>query len=162
MSLLAILRDPLSIEALAAAVSAVARDTADGCGAIATFIGVVRGQHLGRRVQALEYEAYEPLAIHAFEQIQRETAAEWPGVVVGMHHRVGRLAVGETSVLVAAAAPHRDEACRACRYAIERVKQIAPVWKREFFDEGDMWLEGALADPQDDGARQAARARACA
>ena len=81
--------------------------------------------------------------------------------MLGLRHRVGRLAVGDASVAVAAAAAHRAEAFQACRYAIERVKQIAPIWKHEFFDDGSAWVEGAPADPTDREARRTALARAC-
>jgi molybdopterin synthase catalytic subunit len=83
-------------------------------------------------------------------------------VHLAIHHRLGRLEVGEASVAIAAASPHRAEAFAACRYAIERVKQIAPIWKHEFFDGGDVWIEGATADPDDEAARLDAYRRACA
>jgi molybdopterin synthase catalytic subunit len=156
---------PLDPGALMAAVSSEAdrRARATGrSGAIAVFLGVVRGDNLGRRVVRLEYEAYEPLAIRAFERIARETADGWPGTVLGIHHRAGRLDIGETSVAIVAAAPHRAEAFAAARYAIERVKQIAPIWKHEFFEGGDVWIEGASADPDDETALKEAMRRACA
>ena len=78
-----------------------------------------------------------------------------------MHHRVGRLCVGEASVAIAVASPHRADAFAACRYTIERVKQIAPIWKHEYFKGGDVWIEGATADPEDDEARQTAFRLAC-
>ena len=78
-----------------------------------------------------------------------------------MHHRIGRLSIGEASVAIAAASPHRADAFAACRYAIERVKQIAPIWKHEFFEGGDVWIEGATADPDDEAARRDAVLRAC-
>ena len=165
MSLLprfAIVREPLSADALGALVEGAGRQTDEGCGAICTFVGVVRHQHRGRRVRYLEYEAYEPMAVRAFDRIGREIAAEWPQAIVAIHHRVGRLAIGEASVAIAVAAPHRAQAYEASRYAIERVKQIAPVWKHEFFEDGEAWVEGAVADPDDESARREARARACA
>ncbi len=162
MALLAVLHDPLSLDALVAEIGAAARALPEGCGAVATFVGLVREHNLGRRVHHLEYEAYEPLALRTFEQIRDEIAAEWKHAVVGIHHRVGRLEIGEASVTVAAATAHRADAFQVCRYAIERVKQIAPIWKRELFDGGDAWIEGALASPDDEAARQTARARACA
>ena len=110
----------------------------------------------------LEYEAFEPLAIKVFRQIADEVAEEWPGSILGLVHRTGRLDVGDASVVIVASAPHRAEAFAACRFAIERVKQIAPVWKHEFFDDGEAWVEGAVADPADPDARRAARERACA
>ena len=80
---------------------------------------------------------------------------------MGMHHRVGRLEIGEASIIIVAASAHRADAFAATRYAIERVKQIVPIWKREHFDGGDVWLEGAVADPADEDARQKAYRIAC-
>jgi molybdopterin synthase catalytic subunit len=131
-------------------------------GAVASFVGLVRGGNLGRRVVRLEYDAYEPLALAALRRILAEAAARWPDARLGIHHRVGALEVGEASVAIAAAAPHRAEAFAACRYAIERVKQIVPIWKHEFFEGGDVWIEGASADPDDEAAQAAAFERACA
>ena len=79
-----------------------------------------------------------------------------------MHHRIGRLEIGEASIVIAAASPHRAHAFVACRYTIERVKQIVPIWKREHFEGGDVWLEGATADPEDQHARESAHKIACA
>jgi len=131
-------------------------------GAIATFLGFVRGQNLGRRVERLEYEAYAPLALRAFERIAGEIGERWPSVRIALHHRTGRLDLGEASVAIAAGSPHRADAFAACRYAIERVKQIAPIWKHEYFEGGDVWIEGATADPDDAAAREAAYRTACA
>jgi molybdopterin synthase catalytic subunit len=131
-------------------------------GAVVTFAGLVRLHNLGRRVVRLEYEAYVPLAVTSFERIAREAAAEWPGMRLALHHRVGALEPGEPSIFIAACSPHRGEAFAACRYAIERVKQISPIWKREIFDEGEAWVEGATAHPDEEGPRAEARRRACA
>jgi molybdopterin synthase catalytic subunit len=147
--------DPLTLHSVAAAVEAPGR------GAIATFIGLVRDQNADRRVLWLEYEAYEPLAVKAFERIAREAAERWPDAAIAIHHRTGRLAIGEASVVIAAASPHRADAFAACRYAIERLKQIAPIWKHEHFEGGEVWIEGATAEPEDEAAREAAFARAC-
>lgn len=152
----AIVEDPLNASAVAELVAH------PGCGAVATFSGTVRDMNLGRRVERLEYEAYAPLAIRVFERIAAEAAERWPGAALAVHHRVGRLRVGEASVVIAAAAPHRNDAFAVCRYAIERVKQIAPIWKREHFEGGEVWIEGATADPDDAGAREDALRRACA
>jgi len=160
--MLAIVKDALAGDGLVAAVEAEARATAAGCGAVATFLGVVRSVHKGRRVRYLEYEAYEPLALQVFRRIADEARSQWPEATLAIHHRVGRLEIGEASVAIAAATPHRAEAFQACRYAIERIKQVAPIWKHEFFDDGDAWVEGALADLEDDAARREALARACA
>jgi molybdopterin synthase catalytic subunit len=133
-----------------------------GLGAIATFIGIVRDHNLGRKVTHLEYEAYEPLALKALHQICGEAAAEWPGVRLAVHHRLGRIAIGEASIIIAAASAHRAHAFASCRYVIERVKQIVPIWKHEFFDGGEVWIEGATANPEDEAARLEAVRRACA
>jgi molybdopterin synthase catalytic subunit len=159
--LLAIGADPLDLEPLVAEVAA--RGSASGSdGAVTSFLGLVRNHNLGRDVRYLEYEAYEPLALKAFERIAAEVAGRWPGVRLALHHRIGRIEIGVASVAIAAASAHRAHAFSACRYTIERVKQIAPIWKREFFDGGDMWIEGATADPEDAGARAEAERVACA
>ena len=160
--LLAIGPDRLAVEPLVRAVTESRAEGAGGDGAVATFVGLVRNHNKGRRVQYLEYEAYEPLARRAFERIAAEIARRWPGAALALHHRVGRLEIGEASVAIAAASAHRADAFAACRYAIERVKQIAPIWKREFFEGGEMWIEGAVADPDDDRARLEAERVACA
>lgn len=156
--LLAIGTDPLAIERLVAVVSG----RAGSDGAVTAFVGLVRNHNAGRRVLYLEYEAYEPLARKAFERIAAEAADRWPGVLLALHHRIGRLEIGEASVAIAAASAHRADAFAVCRYAIERVKQIAPIWKREFFQGGDVWIEGATADPDDPQARAHAERTACA
>ena len=152
---------PLSLEPLVRLVAD--RGPATGTdGAVATFLGLVRNHNAGRQVQYLEYEAFEPLALRAFERIAEEISGHWPGVRLALHHRIGRIEIGEASVAIAAASAHRAEAFSACRYAIERVKQIAPIWKREFFEGGDVWIEGATADPEDAHARAEAERVACA
>ena len=151
---------PLSLESLVRLV-ADRGDATGSDGAVATFLGLVRNHNAGRRVQYLEYEAYEPLALRAFERISEEISRHWPGVRLALHHRIGRIDIGEASVAIATASPHRANAFSACRYAIERVKQIAPIWKREFFEGGDVWIEGATADPDDEGARAKAERLAC-
>jgi molybdopterin synthase catalytic subunit len=133
----------------------------DGCGAIATFIGAVRNHNAGRSVQWLDYEAYEPLAIRSFARIADEARERWPDVRLAIHHRTGRVEIGEPSVVIAAASPHRADAFGAARYAIERIKQITPIWKHEHFEGGDVWIEGATANPDDETARRAAMERAC-
>jgi len=146
---------PLDIQAVAGLV------TRDSDGAVATFVGLVRDHNAGRAVRWLDYEAFAPLAVKTFEQIGGEAAAQWPDTRLAIHHRTGRVAIGEASVAIAAASPHRGHAFAACRYAIERVKQIAPIWKHEHFEGGEVWIEGATADPADDTARAAALERAC-
>jgi len=152
---LAITREPLDLGRLVQVVSGGAPG-GEGLGGVASFLGVVRSQNRGRLVRWLEYDAYEPLAVRAFALIADEIAGQWPGVRMAIHHRIGRLEIGDASVAIAAASAHRAEAFAACRYAIERVKQIAPIWKHEYFDGGDVWIEGAVANPEDAGARAAA------
>lgn len=154
--------NPLSVEALTTEVEAHVRTRGEGCGAVASFVGLVRATHGGRAVRHLEYEAYDALAVTVFRQIDAEVQDRWPGAALGIVHRVGRLAVGEASIVIVAATAHRAEAFQVCRYAIERVKQIAPVWKHEFFEDGEAWVEGAVADPTDETARAHALAIACA
>ena len=157
--LLAIGPDPLDLPRL---VSALAEAGSGRDGAVVTFLGLVRNHNAGRSVRHLEYEAYEPLALKAFARIADEVRERWPSAGLALHHRIGRLDVGEASVAIAARSPHRGDAYAACRYVIERVKQIAPIWKREFFDGGDVWIEGATADPSDVRARAEAERIACA
>ena len=152
----------LSVEALSRLVESEVQGHGEGCGGLCVFVGVVRATHKGRRVRYLEYEGYEPLALKVFDQIDREAHAHWPDTLVAIHHRLGRLEVGEASVVIVAGAAHRASAFQASRYAIERVKQIAPIWKHEYFVDGDAWVEGATADPADERARQEALVRACA
>lgn len=155
-SLTAITTAPLDTEALVRAL-----DTT-GIGAVTTFIGLVRDHNLGRRVLHLEYEAYEALAVRGLELIVTEAASQWPSVRMGIHHRIGRMEIGEASVAIAAASPHRADAFAASRYAIERIKQIVPIWKHEYFEGGDVWIEGATADPDNTEARDQALKIACA
>ncbi len=152
----AVTAHPLDIEPLIALVGA------DGDGAVVTFAGLVRNHNQGREVRFLEYEAYEPLAVRALQRIVDEAKGLWPDARLAAHHRIGRLEIGEASIVIAAASPHRADAFAACRYMIERVKQIVPIWKREHFDGGDVWLEGATADPDDEAARVKAYRTACA
>ena len=146
---------PLTLDAVVRAVEG------PGAGAVATFLGLVRDHNLGRRVLYLEYEAYAPLAEKALSRIVGEAQARWAGARMAIHHRTGRLEIGEASVVIAVATPHRADAFAACRYAIERIKQIVPIWKHEHFDGGDVWIEGATADPDDEAARDAALKVAC-
>ncbi|HSK09218.1 MAG TPA: molybdenum cofactor biosynthesis protein MoaE [Vicinamibacterales bacterium] len=130
-------------------------------GAVVTFIGTVRGDHEGRPVRWLDYEAFDTLALKVFGRILAEAREHWPAARVAFRHRTGRVLPGEASVVIAAASPHRGEAFAACRYVIERIKQVAPLWKREWFEDGASWVEGASADPDDPTARRRAYERAC-
>jgi molybdopterin synthase catalytic subunit len=110
-------------------------------GGLVTFAGVVRrqGHHLSDVIR-LEYEAYVEMAEQVLGEIAEEIEREWPGTRLAIHHRVGSLAVGETAVVIAAAAPHRAEAFDACRAAIDRLKQRAPIWKKEIGESGEAWF----------------------
>ena len=161
--LVAVTAEPVDAQALQKAVCGAADPLGAGRdGAVVSFVGVVRGEDRGRRVLRLEYEAYVPLAERSLEQIRQEAARHWPDAIIGAHHRVGMLEVGDASVAIVATSPHRADAFAACRFAIERLKQIVPIWKREHFDGGDEWLEGATADPNDPVALAEALKRSCA
>jgi molybdopterin synthase catalytic subunit len=146
---------PLSVEVVLGAVGG------PGSGALATFVGLVRDHNQGRRVLFLDYEAYAPLAERALARIVDEAQTRWPGARMAIHHRTGRIEIGEASIVIAVATPHRADAFAACRYAIERVKQIVPIWKHEHFEGGEVWIEGATADADDEAAREAALRIAC-
>lgn len=114
---------------------------ADGAGAVVTFAGRVRARSRGRDVTELEYEAYPEMAERVFAQIADEIRGRGPVIDIAIHHRTGTLAVGEISVVIAVSAAHRAEAFDACRYAIDRLKQIAPIWKKEHSPDGAVWVE---------------------
>lgn len=128
-------RDPIEPSAL------LAEARRDGDGGITLFVGVVRDNADGRRVTGMEYEAYEPMAEGELERIEEDLAARFPGARVAMRHRIGRLRVGEVAVVVAASAPHREEAFAACRAGIEEIKARVPVWKREWGPDGSVWVD---------------------
>lgn len=113
-------------------------------GAVVIFEGVTRNHHQGKEVHHLEYEAYEPMARRRLEAIAREMMSRWPVGAAALAHRLGRLEIGEVSVVVGAAAPHRDAAFAACRFGIEAVKRSVPIWKKEWAEDGAWWVEGQL------------------
>jgi molybdopterin synthase catalytic subunit len=123
-----------------AVLAAAARD--DGIGAISLFLGTVRDVNAGRRVRFLEYEAYAGMAEREMERIAAEAIARFGVTRVTIVHRVGRLEIGETSVAIAVAAPHRAAAMDACRFVIDTLKASVPIWKREHFEGGEVWIEG--------------------
>jgi molybdopterin synthase catalytic subunit len=123
----------------------VARVACPGMGAIVTFSGVVRDNARGRAVRYLEYEAYGEMAEQSLRDIIAEIRERWRDARVAIGHRTGRLRVGEASLVIAVAAPHRAEAFAASRYAIERIKALLPVWKKEFATDGASWVEGPVA-----------------
>ena len=147
MTLFDIRDTPLTLDE---ALSAVLDPSAGG---IAVFVGAVRNENEGRGVTLLEYEAYPSMAKKEMAAIAGEIAQEIPGVRLAVLHRVGRLAVGDLAVVCAASAPHRDEAFRACRALIDRIKERAPIWKREHGPDGPYWVgwQDARCTPDDHG-----------
>jgi MoaE-MoaD fusion protein len=125
---------PLSLDAAIASIASIEH------GGIATFSGHVRRHSRGRTVAWLEYEAYEPMALRELERIAARVCAEASGAALAIHHRLGRLELGEAAMIIAAAAPHRAEAFAACRMAIEALKRDVPIWKREVADDGAVWI----------------------
>lgn len=130
--------------ALAELLSGVGSDTD---GAVVLFVGTVRGETRGRRVVGIDYESYRPMAEAEMSRIEREALKRFAVSRVLIVHRTGRLAVGEASVAVAVASPHRAEAFEACRFAMEAVKREAPIWKKELFEDGAAWVEGDSRTP---------------
>ena len=121
---------------------AIASEVDDaGAGGVVIFSGVVRNQTDGRPVKYLEYEAHAPMAEAKMREIGADIRARWAGVRrVAMLHRIGRLEIGESSVLIAVSAAHRADAFEACRYAIDTLKRTVPVWKKEHFEDGEVWV----------------------
>ena len=111
-------------------------------GAVVTFEGVVRNHSGGRKTLYLEYEAYTPMAIRKMEEIGAEAKEKFDINIVGIIHRVGKLEIGETSVAIVVTAAHRRPAFEACHYLIDRLKQVVPVCKKEYFEDGAVWVEG--------------------
>jgi molybdopterin synthase catalytic subunit len=111
-------------------------------GAVVTFVGVVRNNSKGRIVHYLEFEAYQPMAEKKMQEIAGEIYAQWELDQVAMLHRIGRLEIGEVIVAIAVASPHRNEAFAACQYAIDRLKEVVPIWKREVWQDGtEEWVK---------------------
>lgn len=136
-----ITREPLDYDSLKA------RLLAGSDGAVVTLDGVVRNNSKGRATRFLDYEAYESMALKVMQQLGREVHKRWPSIHrVGIAHRLGRLEIGVSSVLVMVVSPHRKPAFEACQYAIDRLKQIVPIWKKEYFEDGEVWVEGESTD----------------
>ena len=127
--------EPLSERAVLDAVG----DT--GAGGIVLFSGVVREQTGGRRVKFLEYEAHAPMAEAKMREIATAVRGRWPDVTrIALVHRIGRLEIGESSVMIAVSSPHRRQAFEACHFAIDSLKETVPVWKKEYFEDGEVWV----------------------
>lgn len=130
----AVVETPLVADAIAALVAA------PEAGAVVTFVGTVRNHARGRAVRWLEYEAYAAGCLPIFAQLAAEMRERWSLVGVAIHHRVGHLQVGDTSVVIAVSSGHRQEAFAACEYAIDRLKERAPIWKKEAYADGEVWI----------------------
>lgn len=113
---------------------------AEECGGINVFIGAVRDATAGKRVVQLEYEAYESMALKEMKKIASAALKKWPIKKIVIHHRTGVLQIGEAAVVIAVSAPHRDAAFQACRFAIDTLKESVPIWKKEVFEDGDVWV----------------------
>ncbi len=140
---------PISLDEVAARVNHPT------CGAVVVFAGIVRGITGDQETEYLEYEAYKEMAEATLAQIGEEVRSRWPHVEdIAIVHRVGRMDVGEPSVVIAVASPHRDDGVfEACRYAIERLKEIVPIWKKEVLTTGAHWVEGPTTPGEDDRPR---------
>ena len=133
--LVEITTEPLSERAVARAVEH------PGAGAIVLFSGIVRDQTGGRRVKFLEYEAHGPMALAKMREIGAAIRTRWPAVSrIAVVHRIGRLEIGESSVMIAVSSPHRAQAFAACRFAIDTLKETVPIWKKEHFEDGEVWV----------------------
>lgn len=127
-------RDPISLDRVAAEVGHAQ------AGALTFFLGVVRDNNDGRNVTRIQYEAYEEMALEQLGEVERELRARYEVTEVVLIHRLGMLAVGEASVLVAVSSPHRDSGFAACRHGIDRIKDLVPIWKKEFTPDGTSWV----------------------
>lgn len=134
-------RSPIDLQAL---VDEVADPSA---GAIATFIGTTRNHNDGRKVIALDYDAYPEMAEKELARIGAEAKAKWNIARMAITHRVGPVAIGEASVIIAVSAAHRDDAFQACRFAIEEIKKTVPIWKKEVFEGGEVWIGTQTGQP---------------
>lgn len=114
--------------------------SSDAAGGTVVFIGTVRNQTKGKQVVRLDFEAYEPMALKEMRKIAEEVTLKWDALHVCIHHRVGSLKIGEIPVIIAVSTPHRKAAFEACQYAIDTLKDSVPIWKKEFFEDGEVWV----------------------
>jgi len=130
-----ITRDPLAAESI------IAQVNKGGNGGICAFVGTVRDNAGGKEVLRLEYDAYPEMAEKKLAEITAEIKDKWGLDEVAIVHRIGKLEIGEAAVAIAVGAPHRKEAFEACQYAIDRIKEFVPIWKKEYFADGEVWVE---------------------
>lgn len=133
-----IVRDPIRLQVL------VEQLQQPHDGAVVVFDGIVRNNTQGRKTLYLLYEAYEPMALKRMQEIEEDVRRRWPIDRVGIVHRLGRLEIGEASVVIVVASAHRRMAFEACQHAIDRLKKTVPIWKKEFFEDGEVWVEGEM------------------
>ncbi len=110
------------------------------CGGLSVFVGTVRNQTKGKKVVSLEFEAYEAMAINKMREIASEAKRRWKVEKIAIYHRVGKLSVLETAVVIAVSTPHRKESFQACEYLIDTLKQVVPIWKKEIYEDGEIWV----------------------
>ena len=134
--LIRIVRSPIQIEPL------VSQLQQPKDGAVVVFDGIVRNHSQGRKTLYLEYEGYEPMALKKMEEIEESARSRWPVNRIGIVHRLGRLEIGEASVVVVVTSAHRKIAFEACQFVIDTLKKTVPIWKKEFFADGEVWVEG--------------------
>jgi len=113
---------------------------ADGAGAINVFIGTVRNQTQAKPVIQLDFEAYDSMAVKKMQEIAEQAAARWPIQKIAIVHRKGALQIGEAAVVIAVSTPHRKASFEACEYIIDTLKQVVPIWKKEKFEDGEVWV----------------------
>lgn len=133
-----IVNEPIDVEQMRLKV--VSRNA----GAITLFVGTVREMTKGKKTLQLEYQAYPAMAVKMLEQIAQEVSERWPEAIIAISHRVGRLTISDIAVVIAVSSPHRKMAYEANEYAIERIKQIVPIWKKEFWEDGTAWIGDQL------------------
>lgn len=133
-----IINEPIDVEQMRLKV--VSRNA----GAVTLFVGTVREMTKGKKTLQLEYQAYPAMAVKMLEQIAQEVSERWPEAIIAISHRVGRLTISDIAVVIAVSSPHRKMAYEANEYAIERIKQIVPIWKKEFWEDGTAWIGDQL------------------
>lgn len=111
-----------------------------GAGGQVVFVGTVRNQTKGKPVVRLEFESYQPMAIKEMQKIADTINQKWSALAIAIHHRVGILDIGDIAVIIAVSTPHRDKAFKACQYAIDTLKETVPIWKKEIFEDGEIWV----------------------
>ncbi|MEK3798741.1 molybdenum cofactor biosynthesis protein MoaE [Peribacillus sp. FSL H8-0477] len=131
-------KEPIDIQ------SVIDKVVSRNAGAVTTFIGTVREMTKGKKTLFLIYDAYEAMAVKKLEQIGAEISERWPDATTAITHRTGKLEITDIAVVIAVSTPHRNDAYEANRYAIERIKEIVPIWKKEHWEDGEKWIGNQL------------------